>query len=91
MQIVQIVTTISSPEDVYFVLVAVSGMHVARTWWLAGKFVVEPFELLQIEDMHVVSGKRPLAKPSTNDVQTIADESGSVAIPSLRRCSTWLD
>jgi len=89
-QIVQIVSAISSSEHVNFVLVAVRRVHVARTRWLACEFVVEPFELLQIEDMHVVRGKRPLTKPSTNDVQTISDKSCCVAISSLRRCSTRL-
>ena len=47
-QIVQIISAISSTEHVNFVLVAVGGVHVARAWWLAREFVVEPFELLQI-------------------------------------------
>jgi hypothetical protein len=89
-QIVQVVTTIASTEYVNFILVAVSGMHVARTRWLASKFVVEPFKLLQIEDVHIVSSKWPLTKPSTNDVQAISDQSGGVAVPSLRRSATRL-
>ena len=47
-QIVQVISAVSSTEHVNFVLVAVSGVHVARAWWLACEFVVEPFELLQI-------------------------------------------
>lgn len=89
-QIVEVVSTISSSEHVNFVLVAVSRVHVARARWLAGKFVVEPLKLLQVENMHIVGGKRPLTKPSTDDVQAISDKSGGVPISSLRRSSTRL-
>ena len=89
-QIVEVVSAISSSEHVNFVLIAVGRVHVARARWLAGKFVVEPLELLQVENMHIVGGKRPLTKPSTDDVQTISDKSGGVPISSLRRSSTRL-
>lgn len=71
-QIIQVVSAVSSSEDVYFVLITIGGVHVAWTWWLSCKFVVEPLELLQIKDVHVVGGKWPLAKPPTDDVQTIS-------------------
>lgn len=89
-QIVQIISSISTSEHVNFVFVAVSCMHVARTRWLTCKFVVEPFELLKIENMHIICSKRSLTKPTTNDVKTISDKGCCVSISSLRRRSTRL-
>lgn len=71
MQIVEIVSAVSTSEHVNFVLIAVGSMHVARTWWLASIVVVEPFELLQIQDVHIVRCKWTLSQPTTDDIESI--------------------
>lgn len=90
-KVVQVVPAISSTEHVDFVLVAVRSVHVARSRWLTCKFIVEPLKLLQVQDMHVISGKWSLAEPTPNDIQTILDQSCSMPVPALRWLTTWFD
>ena len=40
MQIIEIVTTIATSKYIDMVLIAISCMHVAWTWWLTGERVV---------------------------------------------------
>lgn len=90
-QIVEVVAPVSASEDVDLVLVAICRVHVAGTWWLACELIVQPFELLQVQDVHVVGSKGPLPKPTANDVESIAHERSRVPIPALRRSSSRLD
>jgi len=68
MQIIQIISAITSSEDIDFIFVAISCMHIAWTWWLASEFTVEPSELLQVQNVHIVGCERTLSKPTTDDV-----------------------
>ena len=89
-QIVEVVSPITTPEDVDLILKTVSSVHVAGARRLSSALVVQPFELLEVQDVHVVSCKRPLPQPSPNDVKAVLNQCRSVSIPSLRRYSARL-
>jgi hypothetical protein len=46
-------------------------VHVARARRLSREFTVEPPEVLEVQDVHVVGCKWPLTKPTSNDVQVV--------------------
>jgi hypothetical protein len=48
MEVVEIVSAITAAENVNLIFVRVSSMHVARAGWFACKFIIEPFELLNV-------------------------------------------
>jgi len=59
-EVVQVVTAVATSEDVDFVLITVGRVHVARPGRLSCKLVVEPLELLQVKDVHIISCERAL-------------------------------
>ena len=48
MKIVEVVASITTTEHIDLVTIAISCMHVARTWWLTGEAIFEPHELVEI-------------------------------------------
>lgn len=80
MQVIQIVSTISSTENINLIFIAISRVHVAWAWWLTGKLVVEPFKFLEIKNVHIISCERSLSKPSTNDVKFVTCRNESYAL-----------
>ena len=71
MQIIEVVPAVSTAEHVDLVFVGVSGMHVTRAWGLTCELEVNPFEKLQIKDMHVICGEWALPEPSANYVKSV--------------------
>jgi len=71
-KIVEVVTSVSTSEQVNLILIGISGVHVARTWGLTSKLVVQPFELFKIQYMHIICSKWTLPKPSSDNIQTVS-------------------
>jgi len=68
MEIIQVISTVTTSEHKDLVLIRVSSVHITWARWFSCIFEVQPLELFKIENMHVFCCKRPLAKPSSNDV-----------------------
>lgn len=60
-QVVEVVSSVATSEDVDLVFEAVSCVHVAWARWLPGELIVQPFELLEVQDVHVVSSEWALS------------------------------
>ena len=71
MQVIEIVSTITSSENINLIFVAISSMHVARTWWFSCKLIIHPFEVLKIQHMHVICSEWTLSKPPSNNVESV--------------------
>lgn len=90
MQIIEIVSSVATSKDIDLVLITVGSVHITRTWRFTSMLIIKPLKLLQIENVHIVSCKRSLTEPSSNNVKSIFDQSGSMPVSSLWRNTTWL-
>lgn len=89
-EIIKIVSSISTSEYVDLVFKTVSSVHVARTWRFSREVIVDPPHLLQVKNVHIISCKRTCSKPTTDNVQTVLNQCCCVPISSLRRRSCCL-
>ena len=71
MQVVKVVSSVATSKDIDLVLIAVGSVHITRTWRFTSMLIIKPLKLLQIENVHIVSRKRSLTKPSSNNVESI--------------------
>ena len=71
MQVIKVISSVSSSEHINLIFVAIRSVHIARPGRHSCKLVVQPLKLLQIEDMHIISSEWPLAKPPSNDVEPV--------------------
>ena len=71
MQIVEVVPAVSTAEHVDLVFVRVGCMHVAWARGLTCELEVNPFEKLQIKNVHVICGEWALPEPSANYVKSV--------------------
>lgn len=91
MQIIQIISSVSSSEHIYFVLKTVCSVHIARSRWLPCELIVQPLKLFEVQNVHVISCERTLSQPATDDIEFIIHEGGSVPISSLWWNTTRFD
>ena len=83
MQVVEVVATITSSEHINVSLICIGSVHVAGTRALPTNSKSHPFESFKIKDVKIIGSKRTLPKPSSNDVEFVANQSSSVTIPAL--------
>ena len=80
MQIVQIVLPISSSEDIDATVIAISRVHVARSWRAALSVEVKPLSVLQVKDVHVIGSQGSLPKPAADNVKFMINQGGGMSV-----------
>jgi len=60
MEVIQIVATITSSENINLFVIAICGVHVAGARRCATGLEVQPSEVYEVQDVHVIRSQRPL-------------------------------
>ena len=88
MQVIKIISSITSSKDIYIWLVGVSCMHIAGAWPLSTHLESEPSKLFKIQNVEIICSEWALSKPSADNVEFAANKSRSMSVSTfwLRSC-----